>query len=295
MTGIYLEQQRVRLNRQRQRKVVNFFRKVERITRVLIFWACGVSLLYGAYVLIVEQEYFSIHQVIIRGELEHLDEARIRELSQVALGDHLFQLSMRQIRRQLQAEPWIRSAAVRRKLPHTLWIYIEEREPVALAHADRLYLVDRDGVIFKPVAVDDPTDFPILRGVDDLRWGGEHVGRSAQMDPLLALMETFEKHPLAEQLGCSEVIRDPFGRLAIVTESPLLHLQFGLKPQLAQLDRLSTLLRTVDASQWGPTTVDLSVQRKIVVRKAMRVAQHQCQDAEEEGACNTKTSARNAM
>jgi cell division protein FtsQ len=63
-------------------------------------------------------------------------------------GTPLLAVSPRQAKAQLEALPWVRSAAVERRLPDTLHIRLVERQPLAFwQRQGKLVLIDRDGAV----------------------------------------------------------------------------------------------------------------------------------------------------
>ncbi|HEX3501109.1 MAG TPA: cell division protein FtsQ/DivIB, partial [Stellaceae bacterium] len=63
-------------------------------------------------------------------------------------GTPLFAVSPSQAKSQLEALPWVRSAAVERRLPDTLPIRLVERQPLAFwQRQGKLVLIDRDGTV----------------------------------------------------------------------------------------------------------------------------------------------------
>jgi cell division protein FtsQ len=63
-------------------------------------------------------------------------------------GTPIFAVSPSQAKAQLEALPWVRSAAVERRLPDTLHIRLVERQPLAFwQRQGKLVLIDRDGVV----------------------------------------------------------------------------------------------------------------------------------------------------
>ena len=69
------------------------------------------------------------------------------------------------IRQKLLRYGWVKDARVSRRLPDTLVIDIVEREPAALwQDAQRLSLIDADGVVLDRVKVSDMPDLPLLVG-----------------------------------------------------------------------------------------------------------------------------------
>jgi Cell division septal protein len=81
-------------------------------------------------------------------------------------GANLFRLNIEDVRRDLRSVAWIKSIAIEKKLPNTLVIHVNERQPAALVlEGGALRYVDGDGVVFADLSptVGDPS-LPIVTG-----------------------------------------------------------------------------------------------------------------------------------
>jgi cell division protein FtsQ len=82
-------------------------------------------------------------------------------------GTPILAVSPNRARQQLEALPWVRSAAIERRLPGTLYVRLVERHPLAVwQHAGKQELIDRDGTV---IAVTDLSRFvklPTVVGED---------------------------------------------------------------------------------------------------------------------------------
>jgi cell division protein FtsQ len=82
-------------------------------------------------------------------------------------GENIVWTDLEAWRRRLMASPWVREAALRRRLPSTVEVTVSERVPMAIARLNRnLYLVDERGVVidvYGPQYAD--LDLPILDGL----------------------------------------------------------------------------------------------------------------------------------
>lgn len=263
----FLKQQAVGLRKKRRHRVRKVLLRMEQIGRVVLVWVLIVGALYGVYFLIFARSVFTVEQVVIRGDLRVVDEATIRTYAKLQLGEPLFGLSMRAIQERIRAHPWIREVAVRRKLPNTVWIYVAEREAAALLNGTVMSLVDRAGEVFKPAAAGELGDLPVVTGVGNLFVDADGVGHSAELTRLLEIQRMYERHPLADRYGCSEIILDRFGDISIVTEHPAMQLRLGNTPVVEQFDRLYSVLSAVTAER-RISSVDLFLARKVVVRYA---------------------------
>lgn len=252
--------------RQRRHRLLRVARQVERVSRVVLVWIVLFGAVYGGGYLLLNGALFEVEQVVIRGDLQHMTESEIHELAAVPVGDTLFSVSMHEVQERLLKHPWIRSVAVRRKLPHSVWIFVEERRPVALLNLQGLYLVDEHAEIYKARDNADPADLPIFSGVTDVVVDQFGVGHSVQIEDLLVVHQSYMQHAVAEQLGCSEVHRDQYGRISVVTELPAMRVRLGTLQREEQWDRLLAVVQSFAAEEQLPQSIDLYIDRKAVVR-----------------------------
>ncbi len=163
--------------------------------------------------LVYENPAFAIHQIDAQTD-GVLSLEQIRRWAGVKLEDNLLALDLARVRRDLEAIPNIKSAAIERVLPHTVLIRITEREPIAQFLFpqpnstnlwDRgVYLLAADGMVMLPLephqkAVPNaaPEALPSLIGVprESLK-PGRRV-ESAQILAALSLIEAFGRSPMA--------------------------------------------------------------------------------------------------
>jgi cell division protein FtsQ len=102
--------------------------------------------------------------------LHFTDQRAVETALAAARGQNLFGLSTRPLAAALQAMPTVRSAQVDVRLPGTLAVTIDEREPVLIwgVGASR-YLVDAEGSVFALLPAKPPAEAGRLPVVDDLR------------------------------------------------------------------------------------------------------------------------------
>ena len=66
---------------------------------------------------------------------------------------------------QLEALPWVRTAVIERRLPHTLYVRLVERKPLALwQHGGKLDLIDREGGVIPVARLDQFAKLPMVVG-----------------------------------------------------------------------------------------------------------------------------------
>jgi len=92
--------------------------------------------------------------------------AEVLAIAGLRTGESLVGLDLGAARARLVANPRVREASVRRRLPGTVVVEIAERTPCVTARADRDYLVDAEGVVVAIVAAGARTDLPVLTGIE---------------------------------------------------------------------------------------------------------------------------------
>jgi cell division septal protein FtsQ len=132
------------------------------ITGGLAVVLLGVWLGYSK---VMASERLKVAKVEVRGS-RFLSEGEVRELLGPAVGENILGLDIDELKSRLRASPWVADATVRRTLPDTLQVEVRERVPLALAEAERLYLMDGEGTlidIYGPRTAG--FDLPIVRGL----------------------------------------------------------------------------------------------------------------------------------
>ncbi|AUG53797.1 cell division protein FtsQ/DivIB [Thalassospira marina] len=99
-------------------------------------------------------------------------------------------------RERIEQLSWVRKASVERRLPDTIIIHVEERQPLALwQHGDNHILIDADGVQLQDYELGDYLNLPVLVGED----APEHA--AAMMATLKTVPRLFDMVTGAQRIG----------------------------------------------------------------------------------------------
>ena len=185
---------------------------------VMMVSVCAIA--WGVLQILTVSSVFAVTQVTVAGA-STLTSDEVRALAAVERGANLFSIHLGQIRAQIEEEPSIRRATVRRILPGTVSILIDQRRPIAQVKAGRYYLVDAEGVVVPPILkFADPT-LPVITNSSFNRRRAK-VGEpytSDKMDASLALLRALGKVSL------------PFkGRVRSIDARILKELSFEVEP-----------------------------------------------------------------
>jgi cell division protein FtsQ len=168
-------------------------------------------------------------------------------------GTPIFGVSPARAKQQLEALPWVRSAAIERRLPGTIVVHLVERQPVAVwQHDGKQELIDRDGTVIPVPDLSRFAKLPTVVGDDQARHG------AAQLFDLLAAEPT-----LAARVTAAVLVGD---RRWNVRVDNLIEIMLpeddiaGAWAKLAQLEKTSRIL------QRDVETIDLRLPDRLVMR-----------------------------
>jgi cell division protein FtsQ len=129
----------------------------------------GILLLYGAYqgvALVAAAPSLQIGHLVVRGHAR-LSTGEVLALVEGLRGQNILAARLDRWQQKLLSSPWVERATIRRVLPSTVEISIEERRPMGIGRiGTTMYLVDGKGVIideYGPVYGD--IDLPIIDGL----------------------------------------------------------------------------------------------------------------------------------
>ena len=123
-----------------------------------------------------------------------------------ARGENLFQLSTGPLRSALEDLPTVASARVEVRLPGTLAVTIDERQPVLVWQVGtERYLADADGALFAKLPDKAPTGTPELPVVDDRRASATDLVVGGRLDAVDLDAATRLASLIPEHVGSSAV------------------------------------------------------------------------------------------
>jgi cell division protein FtsQ len=152
----------------------------------------AVALLAGLGVLghrwLTRSPRFAIRAIEIRGN-DRVAAAALRARVEHALGGNLFGAELAALAADLEREPNVAHAEVRRGLPDRLLVDIEEHVPAAVVELGGLYLADARGRVFARTQSDreDLAGLPIVTGLDRAEHARDPAATAARIVGALGL------------------------------------------------------------------------------------------------------------
>lgn len=138
--------------------------------------SCGFVFVHD---FLTQSDYFNARNLTIQG-YSRLTRQQVANQAQVHQGQNILAVNLSAVRAKLLAHPWIAEAEIRREIPSSLEIKIEEHVPLAILDMGQRFLINTKGEIFKAWENSDPLNLPIIKGLklSDLRVYGSDSNRS---------------------------------------------------------------------------------------------------------------------
>jgi cell division protein FtsQ len=165
-----------------------------RLARVAAVLAVVIYGVYRGASLVLSAEALQITRITVSGNVR-MSKGEVVALLDGLRGRSMVGVNLDGWRLKLMSSPWVADAAIRRVLPGTISVVIEERQPMGIARLrDDLYLIDQHGTVvdqFGPNYAE--FDLPIIDGLASVpRDGGTLIDetRAALAARLLATLQT---------------------------------------------------------------------------------------------------------
>ncbi len=241
--SVFLERQDVQRKRQWSKRL----RQVERMLLSMLLVVAGLAAIYGLYRIIFLGSIFRVEKIVVEGNWNYTTADEVAFKSDVKKGDNLFWTSVSEIHRRLKEQPWIKEVAVRRQLPDTLCIYVEEFRPAAIIYSNRFYYVDNNGTVIKTVEETEDKDLPVLNGIMIDEGGKVIEEHQPRLNEMLTLLTLFYKSRFGRAEGIAEINHDEIKGYSIITRYNPMQILIGKKDfadRIKQIDRMSKAMTT---------------------------------------------------
>ena len=222
------------------------------LLRTMARWTLRLSLASGlAYgVLVGAREGYEYATTSPRFEVRgllfqpttHISDERLRELMAIAPGTNILAVDLDEIAGRITTDPWVAKASVTRVLPDTLDVEVEEHKPVAALLAGSFYLVNEEGLPFKPLDTGERRDLPVVTGVAQQELFIAPDEAQARVKRALTTLDAYREK---RRPRLSEINVDASGAVTLYTAELGSQLRLGrgdIRPGLARFDALRAAL-----------------------------------------------------
>lgn len=227
-----------------------------RVLGALVAAALLAAAGYGVFYFVLHSPHFALRTVYI-SPTHHVTTESLRKRAALPAEINLFQIDLGAVKKNLAGEPWLRSITLRRELPATLRIELGEHEPVALICLDSLYLVGKDGEVFKRAAPGEYSHLPVITGFGRAAYLIEPELTRDQIRTALTALSRYQQDGRRPPIGEAHV--DHFIGVTLYTDSgTALRLGLGSAAELdARLLRFDAVWKALGSAGQKPAVLFL--------------------------------------
>lgn len=206
--------------------------------------------------------YFEIVLLEIWGN-DHLTPEEIKATADIGGRQNIFTLDRDEVRSRILSHPWVKKATVRRKLPRTLKISLEERKPLAVLEGDPEALLDEEGIILS--VAPEASLLPHISGggKEEMNPGQSITGERTLM--ALKIVETVSSLPFVPNGELRMVDVGKSGNETIYLRENSFPIVLGTDFIDVRLRRLFTIREHLKKKNSSIKYVDLTFKDKVIV------------------------------
>lgn len=254
-----------------KRRAADLKRKAVVAVRLFLGVAALAVLAWGIYIIAepsAENTVFQLQEIQFKGD-QHLDTEQVKKMIRSTFPRNTLRIELDRLREFVEAETWVRSAAVRRQLPDKIQIHIRERQPTAMATIDdEMKVVDDEGVVLGTAGGGlEFVDRPIVKGLKNLAIENAQEENSRKMQRYLAVIKALDSGSDRYSGTISEILVGNPDKVAVVPTDQGVPVYLGssdfrkhFEAYLSGIDYLMEIQNTQQIE-----SIDVTYDNKIIV------------------------------
>jgi cell division septal protein FtsQ len=235
-------------------------------------WAVVIALVayagFRATDLVLHASVLRVARIRVNGNVR-LSSGEVQAIVDGLRGSNILTVNLSHYRARLLDSPWVADAALRRVLPSTVEIFVDERQPMGLCRLrSTLYLIDAHGVIIDEYGPEYAEfDLPIIDGLVRLPGSGEPTIDEHRAELAARVLDAVAvRHQLAGRISQIDV-HDAHDAVVLLEKDPaLVHL--GEDRFLERIQSYVDLAPTLHARVPAIDYVDMRFDDRVYVRPA---------------------------
>lgn len=224
-------------------------------------------LVYVFFGYLYTSPYFRVERIVVSGE-NRLSEIEVLNLARIDKGSNILEIDLKRVSDRIEQHPWVQKAFVKRELPQKIVIDVIERVPIAMINLDRLYLVDKKGIIFKEVGPEDAFDVPVLTGLESGYLAANKSISRNLIEKALTIIDELDKRGTLGVDQISEINMDPYAGLTIFTLKDGTQVKLGFDDYGQKLEHLKKVVADLQERSEKAEYINLNYGEKVYVKLA---------------------------
>lgn len=248
-------------------KLRSIFALLPLVGKILLAVCMGV-LIFAGYRAATSAVFFRVRTVDVSGTTRASAEEIKAIVRRTVASTGVWSANLSQISREIEQQPWVRTAVVSRVLPSGLRVRITERVPRAVVRTSggRLVWVDEDGMMLSAVSSSDHMPTFFIRGWDETNTDAARAANRERLQKYLEMWHEWEAAGLAERV--SEVNLDDLRdvRVQLAGDDSQIEVRLGKEDFGKRLSRALKAMENARQSARGTITrLDATQPGRVVV------------------------------
>ncbi len=153
---------------------------------MMIIVGVSVVLLIG-YLVALSTPIFKLEDVSFKG-IKRVSQAQLLQKGGLDNGVNLLALNLSEVKKNMEATPWVKNVFLHRELPNKLQVVVTEQQPIFLVLVQQdLYYLNDEGLLFQKSENKDGASIPLLTGLEKKDWTPTGQLKPSILQELLSL------------------------------------------------------------------------------------------------------------
>ncbi len=252
----------------RQLRAKRWLRRTFFLGKCLVGLTLCAALAWGAHGVwerVVQADYFKLRTIHIAGN-ETLSEQRIRYLLAIPADHSLLAIDLPRLGTRLSRHPFIQTVALRRRLPDTLEVTIQEQSPALVIRSrGQSLIVDTEGHVLRDFDPEEDSALPELILNQPYALSPGMRLDLKEIERAFELLRTYRASPLNATMRLRKLSISASGASVWKIEPYTFQLRFGEGQVVSQLERLPHILTYIAHKGLEVQAIDLSYRNRIIV------------------------------
>lgn len=213
-----------------------------RLVQLIVFLAIIGGSAYAIYHYLIQSERFNIATIRIIGA-NLLDEQEILLTAGITVADNLVTVDIDEVKQKVEAMPFIKSCEVKRFMPDTIVIEVQERVPVAAVMINNhLYEVGIEGVVLREIDSLARHTGPMITSLPELNFAqpGQAIAQK-ELHIALKLWQAFVQQPVSKEITVSEIAAKSTEHISMICDEFPFEIRWGYTDVAQQAEKFNTL------------------------------------------------------
>ena len=233
--------------------------------KIILAALLGVLVVWSGYYLIEKVPAFQISKISITGT-KRCDLKKIEEFTNSTYGRCILKVNLSDLHRKIKSIGWVKRVSVRRILPNTLQIAIQERVPFGIIEADQRYLVDKEGVLIAPVQDQKVWDLPLITGLSGERFLMSRRIDSYSLNSALKVLKLMQDLKAQWLSGVFEISLENQENIVLYNKNRGREIRLGLNNLQEKVIYLQAIWNDINTRVSGIEYIDLRYKNQIIVK-----------------------------